>query len=339
VCTLSGTPYDIGYQHGRCFKHQIRALLSSDLARINLLRHTPLPLEEALKFVSECQSYIETDVPELATELSGLADGACISYPEAILLQLRRELIAYTHEADGDCTSVGLFTDNGKTIIAQNIDLAGGLRDYSVVFRIIPENPSAPRICMYTFMGLCGYVGLNSAGLAVAMNMIFADKWRAGVPIYLLVRHLLAQTSLETLLVEVERIRRASSRHLLVTDGQSILGMEMTVDDMSFLRHAPQVHANHLLCEGLRTQERLQNAPLEISRRRQERVERLLAEGVPVYTVLSNHDGFPNSVCKHSLGELRRSDTVGSVIMIPAECELHALRGHPCEERHVCVRL
>jgi hypothetical protein len=62
----------------------------------------------------------------------------------------------------------------------------------------------------------------------------------------------------------------------------------------------------------------------------------LLASHVPVETILRDHDGYPRSICAHSLGDLRLTDTVGAVVMTPAESKMDVLIGHPCENRFRC---
>jgi isopenicillin-N N-acyltransferase-like protein len=340
VLAVSGTPYEIGCQHGSRFADEIRGFLADHLARINLLRGEALDRAAALAVVGGYLQWIEAELPDLAQEIRGLADGAGISYREAALLQVRRELVL--HSADPaappqccDCTSVGCFDATGQAVLAQNVDLAGGMEDLALILQVTPADPAKPRLCMFTFKGLCGYLGVNSAGLAIGLNMVFSRGWRPGVPPYLLIRHLLGLRSLDEVLSELRRIRRASSRYLLVSDGRAIVGIEMTVDDERLLTVPPLVHANHFVHPDLLAEEALDPATLASSRRREETMRRLLASGQSPASILADHGGYPRSICAHNLGTLTRTDTVGSVLLWPASGTLQALAGHPCKGTYV----
>jgi isopenicillin-N N-acyltransferase-like protein len=337
VLTLSGTPYEIGCQHGSRCAEEIRTFLADRLARIDLLRGEPLDRSAALAAAGGHLKWIEAALPELAQEIQGLADGAGISYREAALLQVRRELILHPANPSQccDCTSVGCFDASGRAVLAQNIDLAGGMEELALILRVIPADPARPRLCMFTFKGLCGYLGVNSAGLAIGLNMVFSRGWRPGVPPYLLIRHLLGLRSLGEVVSELRRIRRASSRYLLASDGRAIVGIEMTVDDERLLTGPPLVHANHFVHPDLLGAEALDPATLAASRRREETMRRRLAGGQSPAAILADHDGYPRSICAHNLGTLTRTDTVGSVVLWPAAAELQALAGHPCEGTYV----
>jgi hypothetical protein len=330
VLSVSGTPYEMGRQHGSRFATEIRTFLRDGLARVNPLRGAALSYVEATEIVAGYVPWIEDDLPDVADEVRGLADGAGITYGEAMLLQLRRELILHPGSCC-DCTSVGCFDEQGRAVLAQNVDLAGGMENYMLVMRCRPTDPERPCTCLFTFMGLCGYLGINSAGLAIGLTMVRSGGWRPGVPPYLLVRHLLNQDSLAAVLAEIRRVRRASSRYLLISDGESIVGVEMTVDDVREITGVPLVHTNHFIHPDFLTMESFDAESLEGSHRRAAVLTRLISQGESIASILSNHEGYPRSICAHSLGAPTRTDTVGSVLLYPGSGELHVLAGHPCQ--------
>jgi isopenicillin-N N-acyltransferase-like protein len=334
VLRVSGTPYEIGCQHGSRFAAEIRAFLEDGLARVNLLRREPLGREEATVVVDRHRVWIEAQLPDLAEEIHGLAAGAGISYSEAILLQLRRELI-HADAAGCDCTCVGDLDGNGRAVLAQNVDLAGDMAAQALVLQVMPADRSQPRLCMFTFKGLCGYLGVNSAGLAIGLAMVTAADWRPGVPPYLLIRHLLGQRSIDGVLTEIRRIRRASSRYLMVAQGRQVLGIEMTVDDERLLTGTPLVHTNHFLHPDLLARDALEDPALTGSRRRAATMARLLASGESPAVALADHHRHPFGICAHGEGIPTRVDTVAAVVLRPHARELQALAGHPCAGRWV----
>lgn len=336
--TVSGTPYEMGCQHGAAFGQQIRDFLGDRLARINLLRRRPLAWRDAMRIAARYAWWIRHDLSNIAEEIAGIAHGAGISYEEAVLLQIRRELI-YTAHDYGDCTSIATREEDGRALIAQTIDLAGRMGDMALILRLIPEDPTSPRVCMFTFMGLCGYAGLNSAGLAVGLNMVFSPSWRVGVPAYLLLRSLLGKRSLAEAFEEINRVRRASSRYLAISDSQSVAGVEMTVDDLRVLNGRALVHANHYLDPEFQKLDTLGGAVLQCSQRRTQRVQRLLAEQLPLEMILRDHDGYPRSICAHDLGDSTTTDTIGAIVIDAAKGEMKALLGHPCERDFCCYHV
>jgi hypothetical protein len=85
---VSGTSYEMGYQHGT----QAAGLVRRYLRWIDGLTGKPRELlaANALSFVPA----IEALSPSFLEEVRGLADGAGISFEEAVLCQARAEAVA-----------------------------------------------------------------------------------------------------------------------------------------------------------------------------------------------------------------------------------------------------
>ncbi|HEV7239243.1 MAG TPA: C45 family peptidase [Thermoanaerobaculia bacterium] len=326
---VAGVPYEIGVQYGNAMAAEIDRFLHDGLARINRLRDTPLSAAAVSKFVGESAFWIEKEIPAIAEQVSGLAAGAGITYEQAMSLQLRRELIRHPREA-GDCTSIAHVGNGRGPLIAQNVDLVGDLSELSLVLHVESSDASRPKICLLTFVGLCAYLGINSHGLAVGINMVTSAGWRAGVPPYLLVGHILGCSSIAEALDELARIRRASSRYFVLADPGEAVGVEMTVTDLRILRAPLLAHANHFLHPDLQSLETKSGAELACSHDRLQRIASLAARGVDAQEMLGDHDGFPNSICVHNNGDLREIETVAGVVMVPRNRELRIAFGHPC---------
>ncbi|TKJ30997.1 MAG: hypothetical protein CEE40_02785 [Chloroflexi bacterium B3_Chlor] len=89
ILRLTGTPYDMGYQHGVLLRHEIRAglqdqvferlMLQGQVSHLLLLHHA---------------RRLETYLPsEYRDEMRGLADGAGLSYSDVLLLNSYHDLI------------------------------------------------------------------------------------------------------------------------------------------------------------------------------------------------------------------------------------------------------
>lgn len=328
---VSGSPFERGAQYGETLRHDIRDFLSDHVARINIVRRDPLTLKEALSMADSYIPHIEACTPQLAEEIRGLAQGAGISYREGMLLQLRREIIA----AGLECTAFACFSQEGHAVIAQNVDLAGRLTDLGMILEVRTPGEE-PDLLMYTHVGLIGYLGINSLGLGIGLNMVLSPGWRAGVPPYLLIRHLLHQPTLEACKREIGRIRRASSRNLLMTDGRRLLNVEMTVDNEHVLEDRFLVHTNHYLHEEFKRCDLV--SPGTSTYPRLERTKdklRQYGNSPAVWQIeelLAYHESGPGSLCVHQDGNPRKVATVASVIMEPAEGRMRVCKGYPCRD-------
>src|SRR5438105_4555696 len=220
--TVRGTPAEIGFQHGYRFLTEIQRFLNDDLARVNLIREVRLPRAKALRFAGHYAQWVEREIPDVAEEIAGLAKGAGIDYLEAMFLQVRREIIA--DKSASDCTTLGSWTDTSYWL-AQTVDLVGDMADLAMILRVIPSHAASPTICIFTFIGLCGYLGMNESGLAIGINMIQSPDWGPGVSPYLLMRHLLSKTSVAEAIEEIQRIHRASSRFFMLADLRGLTGV------------------------------------------------------------------------------------------------------------------
>lgn len=329
VIKVKGLPYDRGHQYGEQLKAPIQTFLSDKLARINLSRKREISYDEAMEAVASYAPFIEADLPLLAEEIEGLADGAGITYMEAMLLQVRREILPYGLE----CTSLAGFDAEGRAFIAQNVDLPGHLSELGIILRVEPQTASEPELLMYTYVGLLGYLGINSFGIGVGLNMVISGGWRPGVPPYLIMRQLLHQPDLESCLSEISRIRRASSRSIMLTDGKRVINLEMTVDEQAMIERELLIHTNHYLCEEFRELD-LVNPNSSTFERLQRTSAILGAEKRPSYDVLrrilSDHQGSAGSICAHSPDDPTRGETIASAILFPGDGLLYAAKGYPC---------
>ena len=337
--TIAGSPFERGRAFGAAVATEVRAFLGDNLGRLNLLRQTPLSEVDAARVTQPYGAVLQSHLPALFEEVQGIADGAGIPVWQALLLQLRRELGHVPGQAS-DCTLFGVSGENCESVLAQTIDLDGGLSDLGRVLRVLPADAGEPRQMLYTFCGLAGYLGLNDRGLAVGINMVLSDGWRPGISPYLLVRHLLAQESIEACLAELGRLPRSSSRTLTLCDSRRCVSVEMTVDELRTIEGDVLVHTNHYLHPGLQGFDRANVLSRRSSRARYRRISELVASeskaraAERAFGWLSDHDGGGGlAICCHGTGDVRRSETVAAVVMRPSRGSLLVRRGAPCRSR------
>lgn len=331
---LSGDPRTRGIQHGLQLAPQIKSLLSDRCARINYHLSRPISEGRIYAYAEAFAFEIEKELPSIAAEIEGLAVGAGISYQQAVLLQVRREiLMCLRKDANSDCSTFSLPIN--RRVLAQTIDLNSSFAEFGTVFQIESWR-NIPEILMYSFAGLLGYMGMNSSGLAIAINMVSSDDWRLGVPPYLLVRHLLELHTIDECLEVIKSIKRSSSRSFTICDTVRSVTVEMTATSFAVLEGEELFHTNHYLSPSLAAKDTINFLARHSSMQRLAKL-RLLTKNLPesptvsmLFNLFADHENYPVGLCSHADGDLRRTETVATAIMHPLTGTMYVRKGMPC---------
>ncbi|MGH3394712.1 MAG: C45 family autoproteolytic acyltransferase/hydrolase [Streptosporangiaceae bacterium] len=332
----TGSPFEVGSRHGAARAAELRAFLDDGLARIARLAPEPVSVAALLPRLAAYSAAIAAATPRLSEEIDGLAQGAGISREEAVLLQVRREIIGFQRvPAAGDCTTYASLTagPGGGPVLAQTVDLNGNLDDQITVLDIGLDN--APRRALVlSFGGLLGYLGVNSDGLAIGLNLVLGGDWQPGLPPYLAIRHLLDQAgSVAEALDILPGLPLASSRSLTLCDQHSVACAEIVDNELRLVE--PGVHTNHLLHPDLINRDALNVFARNSSRLRLAAGQSALAElaadaaggGADVEQHFARLSRPP--ICVADTGDIRRERTVAAVVMLPDRGELHIRPGDP----------
>ncbi|MEX0728346.1 MAG: C45 family peptidase [Planctomycetaceae bacterium] len=345
--TAAGSARDLGRQHGEQAKSQIHRFL--DFLASSLKRSRSQLSEIAQRF----EPLFQRHCAHLIDEIRGLAEGAGISFTEALSLQLRGEL---GQVPDGACTSFAIGpegTANGELLIGQNSDNPPEMQECGYVLKLQPLD--RPEVLMWTFGGMIGYHGVNAHGVAHFANSLGGGpKWKFALAHYPLKRLFLEQKTLEEVMHVMRTVPVCSNgNYMLCGYGGEYADVELTSDGPRRLP-APTagflVHANHYLCTEFACDENfLHSLPDSFSR--QTRMEHLIREKWGTITVddvkafLSDHDNFPHGICRHQhRGEghamLGSSGyTVASLIAEPAKGQFHVSCGNPCEQGYETYKI
>ncbi|MET0445652.1 MAG: C45 family peptidase [Pseudorhodoplanes sp.] len=243
---------------------------------------------------------------------------------------MRREVMSYSRlHTTGDCTTLCRHGGDGP-VVAQTIDLNGNLDEQMVILRIAHRsNPR--RVLLLSFTGLLGYLGFNSDGLAIGINLVLGGTWRPGVPPYLAIRHLLDSSSdIDSCLQWLSKVRLASSRSLLLCDAHRSVIVELCDGKLSVLCGSTLVHTNHFLSEDFVALDQMNPFSRNSSVRRLDacvaQLDRLGIHGGPEdYMALLSQE----PICVPDTGNIGREKTVGAVVMSPKDGALHVRRGNP----------
>ncbi|CAM4012984.1 C45 family peptidase [Nocardia ninae] len=322
-----GDSFALGYQHGQARAADLRAFLDDGLCRLNRILPEPVSLAELRPTIDAYLAEITAATPDLAEEIRGLATGANIDPYEAALLQLRREILGYQKiPTAGDCTTYALA--GAEPVLAQTVDLNGNLDDQISVLEIVRAGTSR-RVLVLSFGGLLGYLGLNSDGLAVGLNLVLGGQWHPGVPPYLAIRHLLDNAgTVEEAVRVLRKLPLASSRNIVLCDKDTAAYVEVLDSDFRVEYSLNTAHTNHFLHPDLAPRDEINVFARNSSVRRLEQCRSRLAT-VPAdpedhFAVLS---APPINVTDN--GDIRRERTVAAVVLCPGRGRLYLRPGDP----------
>ncbi|MEV6593956.1 C45 family peptidase [Streptomyces acidicola] len=335
-----GEPYECGRQHGAQLGESLRDFIGDGLTRLARLLPEPVSIESLRPVLAAHRSEIEAQTPRLAEEIRGLAAGAGLSEDEALLLQVRREIMGYTRiPTTGDCTTYAR-SGGAPPVLAQTVDLNGDLDDRIGVVHIAPSG-SPRHTLVLSFGGLLGYLGVNSDGLAVGLNLVLGGEWRPGLPPYLAIRHLLDSAGGVDEAVEILRgLKLASSRTLVLCDGAKTAWVEILGDELRIAEAGTTTHTNHFLHPDFVPDDELNVFARNFSRLRLDTCRGALAQ-LPPGAGVEDHFGLLSKapIRVEGNGDIRRERTVAAVVLRPDLGELHLRPGDPARSRTRSFRL
>ena len=226
VVTLKGSPYQMGYQHGRLLSSEIKSTLSvlkdildysstlKGLIRRNYVRYI------ALKYYNNIDN-------KYKQELKGIADGAGVSFYDVLLINIYDEIFNIT-----GCTNIavwGKYTQNGVIIHGRNLDYdyQKKLFDKQVLLYYQPQDDY-----QFISVGFPGYIGvltgMNEKGISLgSMTSYAVENSLNGIPSGILYRRIIENSEN---IEDVEQILKNNSRtignNLMITsknDGYGVV--------------------------------------------------------------------------------------------------------------------
>jgi isopenicillin-N N-acyltransferase-like protein len=164
---------------------------------------------------------------------------------------------------DGECTAMGVTaaaSRTGHAWLAQNWDWMGRQREALVLLHT--QGPSGQSITTLTEAGMLAKIGINQSGFALGLNILRSnrDGSRLGVPVHVLLRHLLdcrsvahARERLHALQMDLGLgFGAASNVPCADAEGQAAC---FEVSPAGWAEVTPTdgvvVHTNHFVCESL----------------------------------------------------------------------------------------
>lgn len=338
-----GTHRELGRQHGEQAVAQIRAHVDH-IARTQNLSREQLH-SRALQFRPLFEKYC----PHLLDEIQGLGEGARIPLAEALAVNIRGEL---GKANNAGCTTYVIGkkgTAAGEILIGQNSDMSQPNIEMGYVLHLKPDNK--PQVLVWTFGGMIGYHGMNSAGVAHFANALGGGPaGRFALPHYPLKRLMLEYSRMEEVLKLFHNIPLASNGNYVLCDGAgAILDVEATTAGPQILKDEGAgylAHTNHFVCARYANRENWDRS-LPDSFPRLDRIHEMIQEDLGsitadrIKTYLSDHSNHPSSICRHpQTADLEKGfetagRTVASMISEPARGRMYVALGNPCESPFV----
>lgn len=354
VLELAGTPYEMGYAHGRAWHDAIhmfteeRIRLSSDP---NWTGHT-LPRQQVLALAEECLAEHERYAPELVEELRGMADATGLGLAELVIMNGFTDFVDLVYNAGqritaqgpqatagvDDCTAFIVpdgTTADGPGYYGQTWDMHDSATPYVILLRGRPQK--GPQFLVFTTAGCVGMIGMNAAGIALGINNIMGGDGQVGVTWPFVVRKALAQTDIEAALECITSARLAGAHNYLLFDRN---GRGYNIEAMSTHCHVepladlPIVHTNHCLMPKTMAVERPRPAESQAnSEARLLDAQRLLGQRPITLEMLMALTRDEAAICRRPQPPMH-VESCGAAIMRPATGDFWVVWGIPSENEY-----
>ncbi|MHC4161392.1 MAG: C45 family autoproteolytic acyltransferase/hydrolase [Planctomycetota bacterium] len=188
VVRLSGTPYEMGRQHGTIFRQQIRFL------ETEYVEAMVAPAVGGKAKLLDWARSVEKFIPEAyRQELNGMADGAGMTYERVLVANTMvdrfQTLMCSTVVAAGDATK------DREIYFGRNLDFPGRRVLHQMTVVIVYEPEGRTPVVSVTWPGLVGVLsGMNGHGVCGATMLIHRGKpLRPGIPYMIMYREALAR--------------------------------------------------------------------------------------------------------------------------------------------------
>ncbi len=357
VLHLTGTAYEQGLVHGRSLHNEISHNLQVYFERFR--QESQLDRKEVLRRARLYRQAIASHSPTYYEGMRGIAEGSGFDLDDITALNVRYEIIYYQSAVlamtgkDG-CTAFAVappISSNGHLLLGQNWDWIPWVKG-AVLHTVETDGLETMSFTEAGIFG--GKIGLNSAGLGLAINGITStgDDWqRLTAPFHVRCYAILRSWELETAISVITDTPRACSANFLIAQvPDQAVDIEAAPDVVNIIPWQDScllVHANHFV-DPARTG--IEEPPFErrhFSCYRQENLQAMIEANQPVsltdmQTFLQDHTHRPSSICRHEHpdappGEQYR--TVTSVVMDLNERAFHLTDGPPCENEFVGTKL
>ncbi len=362
---VSGTPYEMGYAHGKAYGDEI-AVLTEERLRLSsdpfwtgglVVSH-----DDVLALGEACLAAHEAFAPELIDEIRGMADATGLGVNELVIMNGFTDFVdlmanpRIVHGAGntadeigdgGGCTAFladSTITADGRGYVGQTWDMHTTATPHVLMLEVHPA--AAPAACCFTITGCVGMIGMNEHGVAVGINNLLDKDGRVGVHWVFVIRKMLAQSTVDEALAVLQNAPLSGAHNYVLmgpdADGAlkgyniEAMATRQTVTPVS----GQYVHTNHCVVDANCAIERPRKAySLASTHARLDQAEQFLTDHHGKITpdtlieLTRLHVDDEPSVCAHATPDYH-IESSGACIMSPATRELWAVWGLPCQNEY-----
>lgn len=337
---VEGSSFERGKSIGTNWHDRIISILKS--LENATVQQDGLTLHQWLPHARTLMPIIQEYAPHTLKEMEGMAEGSGLNFDDILLLSCAYEKW-YNLHAPEHCTAFAVMnaaSKNKHLICGQNNDeslhhWASGQLDGIIHHR----QPSGLQTLIYTHPGIPAYMGMNSEGLCLLWMAIDNGERSSGLPTNILIREALRHTTLESAVRFIEKTPKSVPNSYLLAHPQD--GIYQLECSPSFFRpvYDKEVlyHANHILDPEMASDDKKIDNPACSTVTRFKAMGSLLEKyhGSLDLTlarkILSDHTGFPESICAHPRPSSIYAKTLASMIFYPAAGSMQIAFGNGCE--------
>ncbi len=348
---IEGTPYEIGFQHGKLFKDKIAGSITC--YEEMFMDYSNLSWERAKELSKRLIDVIRDYNPDYLEEIRGVAEGSGFDFLDILALNCRSELVFVGNEfdkADGGCTSIGISNDvglEGDAFLAHNWDWKTSQRSSMIMMKIRQKN-GKPDIFMITEAGIIGKTGFNSAGIGLFLNALSTNQAPKGLPLHMAMRGILDCETLAEAIKAATKEELGCCANFMIghKNGECIdIEIENEEFDVLYPKDGIIVHTNHFISNRLPAAPRKDTSKRKFTDSfiRLGRADKLLRKkGIDIgekdiMSVLTDHVEYPSSICRHEDPKVEkgmRMGTVFSMVINLTKETIYFCKGNPCEQKY-----
>lgn len=213
VLRVSGTPREMGFQHGAAFRPQIHFLYRE---YYEAMVKRVVGESELKAWAKEVSPFIPEDYIE---EMRGLAEGSGLPYEE--ILVVNTMLDRFQTIACSTVVAAGDATKDGTVYFGRNLDFPGRniLQRMTVVIVWSPEGGA--QLAAVTWPGMIGVLsGMNAEGVSGATMLVHKGRTlRPGIPYLMMYRQALAAAhKKDDVFAALSKAKRTCCNNFMVVD-------------------------------------------------------------------------------------------------------------------------
>jgi len=342
---VAGTNREMGQQIGEARREQVRHSVENAHVLIEQSYNTlELSWAGANNQARKYLPFAEERYPQYVDELRGIAEGAGVSFDDVMVVNAM-EAVTMDALHLTRCTSFAVNeqrTADGHVLLAHNEDWIP--EDENDVYVISAKPKDEPPFLAMTYGALLPNVGFNAYGIAQAIDSVYPNDSRIGIPRLVVARAVLASRRISGALGRTLISHRAAGyNHLLVHESGEMYAVEVSARRFDILHGTDGyiTHTNHYLSP---TMKEIEKDPEELisSRVRYFRANRLLRDSSThtiktLQTIQKDHVNLPNSICNHNIAgidPMDRESTITALVIDLTAREMHIVWGNPCQNTY-----